>query len=271
VFTAQKDFRLTDFTPTQCLLFADVERRPVVLAFDQAHGSSDGGAILLSAANQRFGDGLIESLSRCIPDARQQGKVDHPLTDLMRQRIYGLACGYEDANDAARIGADPIHKLLAGRDPIKGLDLGSQPTLSRFENSVTPRSLYTMGMALAESVITRHGNRRNGHARLVTIDMDPTDAATYGAQQLSFFNTHYDNHCYLPMLGFVSFDNEPDQYLCAAVLRPGNVGAAAGAVGVLRRLIELVRRSFPKAGIRVRLDGGFASYPFGQVHSFRSF
>jgi hypothetical protein len=240
-------------------LFSDLEKRPVVLSFDQAHGSSDGGAILLSAANQRFGDGLIESLSRCLQDARQPGKVDHPLTDLMRQRIYGLACGYEDASDAARIGADPMHKLLAGRDPIKGLDLASQPTLSRFENSVPPRSLYAMGMTLAERVITRHGRRRNGHARLVTIDMDPTDAATYGAQQLSFFNTHYDNHCYLPMLSFVSFDNEPDQYLCAAVLRPGNVGAATGAVGLLRRLIKLVRSSFPKARIRVRLDGGFAS------------
>lgn len=250
---------MTDFTATQSVLFTDLEKRPVVLAFDQSYGSSDGGAILLSAANRRFGDGLIESLSSSLQDARQQGKVDHPLTDLMRQRIYGLACGYEDANDAACIGADPMHKLLAGRDPIKGLDLASQPTLSRFENSVTPRSLYTMGMTLAESVIARHGQRRNGHARLVTIDMDPTDAATYGAQQLSFFNTHYDNHCYLPMLGFVSFDNEPDQYLCAAVLRPGNVGAAEGAVGVLRRLIKLVRTSFSKARIRVRLDGGFAS------------
>jgi hypothetical protein len=177
----------------------------------------------------------------------------------MRQRIYGLACGYEDANDAARIGHDPVHKLLAGRDPIKGLDLASQPTLSRFENSITPRSLYAMGTALAESVIRRHGKRRNGHAHLVTIDMDPTDAATHGAQQLSFFNTHYDNRCYLPMLGLVSFDNEPDQYLCAAVLRPGNVGAGAGALGVLRRLIKLVRSSFAKARIRVRLDGGFAT------------
>jgi hypothetical protein len=259
VFTAQKDFRLTDFTSTQCVLFSELEKRPVVLSFDQVHGSSDGGAILLSAANRRFGAGLIESLSACLQDVRQQGKVDHQLAELMRQRIYGLACGYEDANDAARIGHDPVHKLLAGRDPIKGLDLASQPTLSRFENSITPRSLYAMGTALAESVIRRHGKRRNGHARLVTIDMDPTDAATHGAQQLSFFNTHYDNHCYLPMLGLVSFDNEPDQYLCAAVLRPGNVGAGAGAVGVLRRLIKLVRSSFAKARIRVRLDGGFAT------------
>jgi len=250
---------LTDFILTQSVLFTELENRPVVLAFDQAHGSSDGGAILLSASNRRFGDGLIESLSACAQDARQQVKVDHQTAELMRQRIYGLVCGYEDANDAARIGTDPMHKLLAGRDPLKGLDLASQPTLSRFENSVTPRSLFTMGMTLAESVIARHGKRRNVHARLVTIDMDPTDAATYGAQQLSFFNTHYDNHCYLPMLSFISFDSEPDQYLCAAVLRSGNVGAATGAVGLLRRLIRLVRSSFPKARIRVRLDGGFAS------------
>jgi hypothetical protein len=252
---------LTDFTPTQSVLFTEIEKRPVLLAFDQAHGSSDGGAILLSAANLRYNQmtGLIEAMAACLPDSRQPGKIEHQLQELMRQRIYGLACGYEDANDAARIGSDPIHKLLAGRDPIKGLDLASQPTLSRFENSVTRSSLYAMGMTLAESVITRHSRRLNGSARLVTIDMDPTDDRTHGGQQLSFFNGHYDSWCYLPMMGFVSFDDEPDQYLCAAVLRPGNVGAAAGAVGVLRRLIGLVRASFPKARIRVRLDGGFAS------------
>lgn len=104
-----------------------------LLAFDQALGSSDGGAILLSAANRRFGNGLIEFLSASLPDAQQQGEVDHLLAELMRQRIYGLACGDEDANDAARIGADPMHKLLAGRDPLKALDLASQPALSRFE------------------------------------------------------------------------------------------------------------------------------------------
>jgi hypothetical protein len=169
---------LTDFTPAQCVLFSDLEKRPVLLAFDQAHGTCDGGAILLAAANRRFENGLIESLSTSLPDTRQPGKVDHHLPELLRQRIYGLACGYEDANDAARIGGDPMHKLLAGRDPVKGLDLASQPTLSRFENSVAPRSLFTMGMTLAESVIMRHGQRRNGHARRVNIDMDPTDAAT---------------------------------------------------------------------------------------------
>jgi len=85
-----------------------------------------------------------------------------------------------------------------------------------------------MGEVLALRVIERHAQRLRGRVRRVTIDLDPTDDSTHGAQQLSFFNTHYDCHCYLPMLGFVSFNDEPEQYLCAAVLRPGNVGAASG-------------------------------------------
>jgi hypothetical protein len=137
--------------------------------------------------------------------------------------------------------------------------MASQPTLSRFENAVGPRQLYHMGAALAESVIERHAKRLHHRARLVTIDLDPTDDPTHGAQQLSFFNSHYDNACYLPMMGFVTFNDEAEQYLCAAVLRPGNVTAAAGAVGILRRLMALIRGSFPKAHIRVRLDGGFAN------------
>src|SRR6202140_5662676 len=82
-----------------------------------------------------------------------------------------------------------------------------------------------------------------------------------GAQQLSFFNSHYDNACYLPMMGFVTFNDEADQYLCAAVLRPGNVTAAAGAVGILRRVLRMIRHHLPGVQIRIRLDGGFAHPP----------
>jgi hypothetical protein len=172
--------------------------------------------------------------------------------------VFSIACGYADANDSARLGADPIYKMLLDRDPISGLDLASQPTLSRFENSVGPRDLYRMAEAFATSVIGRHAERLHNRARRVTIDLDPADDPTHGTQQLTFFNGHYDNWCYLPMMGFVSFDDEPEQYLCAAVLRPGNAPASAGAVGILRRLMGMIRNSFPKARIRVRLDGGFA-------------
>ena len=238
-------------------MFPEIFAKPIRMDFDQRQGSSDGGAVLLKAAERRYG--LIFRMVDCLFDGRQAAKVDHPLKDLFAQRVFSIACGYADANDSARLSADPIHKILLNRDPVKGLDLASQPTLSRFENSLGPKQLYRLGESLAESVIARHAKRLGGHARRVTIDLDPTDDPTHGAQQLSFFNSHYDNACYLPMMGFVTFNDEADQYLCAAVLRPGNVTAAAGAVGILRRLMTLIRNSFSKVRIRVRLDGGFAN------------
>jgi hypothetical protein len=237
-------------------LFPEIFEKPAVLQFDQQNGSSDGGAILLKAADRRYG--LIQTLAECLRDQRQAGKVDHSLRELLAQRVFSIACGYPDANDSARLSADPIHKMLLDRDPVAGRELASQPTLSRFENSIRPRELYRLGEALAASVIERHAKRLHGRARRVTIDLDPTDDPTHGAQQLSFFNGHYDSWCYLPVMGFVSFNDEAEQYLCAAVLRPGNVTATVGAQGILRRLINMIAYSFPGARIRVRLDGGFA-------------
>jgi hypothetical protein len=147
---------------------------------------------------------------------------------------------------------------LLDRDPVTGRDLASQPTLSRFENAIGHKELYRMSEMLAASVIERHAARLRGRVRQVTIDLDPTDDPTHGTQQLSFFNGHYDTWCYLPVMGFVSFNDEPEQYLCTAVLRPGNVTAAVGAVGILRRLLLMIRHFVPGARIRVRLDGGFA-------------
>ena len=248
---------MNEHTTTECLLFPEIFDRPVVAQFDQSQGSSDGGAVLLKAADR--GLGLTAALATCLKDDRQEGKVRHELEELLTQRIMAIACGYEDANDAARLASDPIHKLLVGRDPVEGEDLASQPTLSRFENSVSRKESFRMGEALADTVIERHRKRLKGRSRLITIDLDPTDDPTHGAQQLTFFNWHYDTYCYLPMVGFLTFDQEAEQYLVTAVLRPGNAPGSAGAVGILRRLIERLREAFPKAKIRVRLDGGFAA------------
>ena len=247
---------MSDDSTTQCLLFPESFRKPVVAQFDQREGSSDGGALLLKAADRHYD--LVAGLSSCLRDDRQAGKVDHSLRELVAQRVFSIACGYPDANDSARLSEDPIHKLLLDRDPIEGRDLASQPTLSRFENGVGVKELYRAGEFLAESVIRRHAKRLRHRAYRVTIDLDPTDDPTHGAQQLSFFNGHYDTWCYLPVMGFVSFNGEAEQYLCAAVLRPGNVGAAVGAVGLLRRLIRMIRHHLSGVQIRVRLDGGFA-------------
>jgi Transposase DDE domain group 1 len=248
---------LNDDTIPQSVLFPDLFNKPLVATFDQPHASSDGGAILLKAADARYG--LIDGFARCLSDERQPGKVRHTLADLLAQRIFGLACGYPDANDADRLADDPIHKLLLGRDPIDGDSLASQPTISRFENEVGAQALYALGRDLAARVIDRHRQRLHGRARTITIDLDPTDDPTHGAQQLSFFNGHYDSWCYLPLLAFVTFNDEAEQYLCAAILRPGNAPATHGAQGTLIRLIDLLRQAFPKARFLVRLDGGFAT------------
>jgi hypothetical protein len=145
---------MSDDSTTQCLLFPGIFGKPVVAQFDQREGSSDGGALLLKAADRRYG--LVDGLAACLRDERQAGKVDHSLRELVGQRVFSIACGYPDANDSARLSGDPIHKLLLDRDPIEGRDLASQPTLSRFENGVGVKELYRSGEFLAESVIRRH-------------------------------------------------------------------------------------------------------------------
>jgi len=135
---------------------------------------------------------LSARLAGCLIDRRQEGKVEHTVRDLLRQRLFGIACGYADGNDAARLASDPMHKLLIDRDAITGAMLASQPTLSRFENAATRSDLYRMGEALAQCVIERHRRRLGRRCKRLTLELDPTDDPTHGAQQLTFFNGHYD-------------------------------------------------------------------------------
>ena len=247
---------MNDPTIAQTVLFADLSDRPLIVTFDQPHASSDGGAILFKAADRRLG--LLDALTATILDARASTRVTHHVGDLLAQRVFAIACGYPDGNDADRLADDPIHKLLLGRDPIDGGRLASQPTISRFEHTAAPRMLVAMGHALADTVIARHRRRRR-RVRLITIDLDVTEDQTHGAQQLTFFNGFYDHWCYLPLVGTLTFDDEARQYLVAAILRPGNAGNTAGAGSLLRRLLPKLWRAFPRARLRVRLDAGFAT------------
>jgi hypothetical protein len=245
----------TDCIPQVTFEFYD-KLKPVVARFDQAQASTDGGLVLLKALDDRLR--LTEQLAGCLIDRRDPDKIRHTLRDLLRQRIFGMACGYEDANDAARLADDPLHKLAVGRDPVTGTALASQPTLSRLENAVGPRALYRMGRTLAATVIAHHRERLRGRAQRITIDLDPTDDPTHGQQEFTFFNGHYDAWCYLPLVATLTFNDEAEQYLVAIVLRPGTRPAKRGAVGLLRRLLRRLRRTFPGAALRVRVDGGFA-------------
>jgi hypothetical protein len=242
---------------TQCVLFPALFRKPLVAKFDQDLASSDGGAVLLGAADQRLG--LTEALGACLLDHRQPGKVVHGLGEILRQRVFAIACGYPDGNDTARLSDDPIHKMLIDRDPATGEPLASQPTLSRFENAPSARELLRLGETLTEKVITRHRRRLRRKVRRLTVDLDVSKDPAHGFQQLTFFNGHYDTRCYLPLFGFLTFNDEPEQHLFTVLLRPGNAPDKRGVLPLLRRLLPRLRAAFPKARILVRLDGGFGA------------
>ena len=170
---------MTFDTIPQTVLFPDLFDKPLVAEFDSQQTSSDGGAVLLKAAERVYG--LIKAFARCLVDKRAPDKIRHTLEELIGQRVFGIACGHPDGNDGDRLADDPIHKLLLGRDPVAGERLASQPALSRFENAVGRNALYRMGCELARRVIERHRRRPHGKARRITIDLDPTDDPTHGA------------------------------------------------------------------------------------------
>ena len=242
---------MKDDTTEQRVLFDELVNRPLHVQFDQPDSSSDGGALLLKAADQSLK--LTQRLTQCLRDKRNPDFIILSYHDMLRQRIYGICCGYEDCNDAARLTDDPIHRLMIDRDPQLGENLASQPTLSRFENAIDVRSLDRMAEELAEQVVIRHRKRLGRKVKKITIDMDPTDDPTYGQQQLTFFNSHYANWCYLPVAGFLQFNDEPDQYLFCYVLRPGDVHASYGAIAILRRIIKNYASISPESPFRTVL------------------
>ncbi len=245
-----------DSTTLRSLAPGDFRKR-LDVEFDQFDTSSDGGVVILRAADRRLR--LTEKMAECLRDDREPTQVTHQLHELFAQRVLGIACGYPDGNDSARLGNDPVHKIALGRHPREDAPLASQPTVSRFENSASRTQLFRMGESLAEVVIERHRKRLHGRARQITLDFDPTDDPTHGQQEFTAFNSYYKNWCYLPLLGFLTFDKEPDQYLFAALLRSGRAVAKHGLLGILKRVLPRLRQAFPKARFLVRLDGGFAA------------
>ncbi|MGB0890515.1 MAG: IS1380 family transposase [Solirubrobacterales bacterium] len=244
--------------PTQqSVLFQGLSSKPVVAKFDADHQSSDGGVVLLRGLDDRLG--LTERVAAHLIDDRDPDRVTHTYLDLLRQRTYGIALGYADCNDAERIASDPCLKMACDRSATNAEDaLGSQPTLSRFENSQTPRSIIAMSREIETQVIKRLAKRRR-KAKRITIDLDPSVDPAHGQQAFTFFHGFYDTNCYLPLFGFLTIDDEPEQYLFCARLRPGNARCFRGSIPLLKRVVPELRRRFPQAKIRVRLDSGFAN------------
>ena len=230
------------------LRFESLFSKEVVADFAGGRITSDAGGLVLRELDQRYR--LAANVARCLHDPRDSHKVKHDLLTLVRQRLFAIAQGYEDNNDAATLAKDPAFKIMAGKAPESDGDLASQPTLSRFENRVTAKDLRRLSDRLLDLYLKTHPGPR----KAIILDMDATDDPTHGKQQLSFFHGYYAEHMYHPLLVFDGRDGFP----LAAVLRPGNTHSSRGALAVLKRLIQKLQHAYPGALILFRADAGFA-------------
>jgi hypothetical protein len=222
---------------------------PLLAAFDGGRLTSDGGLPWLAEADTALA--LCATLARQIPDWRRR-RGQHSLETLVRQRIFQIACGYEDQNDAATLRQDPLLKLVCGRLPDSGRDLASQPTFSRLENAVDRHSAERLAAVLVDLYVRERG--RHGPPRHVLIDVDGTDDPAHGEQEGVAYHGFYQQHMYHPLL---VFDGDTGQ-LITAVLRPGNVHGSRFVVLVLRRLVRRLRQAWPAATIELRADSSCA-------------
>lgn len=221
---------------------------PLVASFDGPQLTSDGGLVWLAEADGTLG--LCSRLTAAIHD-RRTGSVVHPLSELLRQRLFQIACGYEDQDDADTLRFDPLFQLVCGRLPEDG-PLASQPTLSRFENAIDAQTCRRLADALLSLYLDERG--RDGRPDRILIDADSTDDPTYGDQEGSAYHGYYQQHMYHPLL---LFDGDTDQPI-TVILRPGTCHASRGVLGILRRVVAAIRTHWPDIPIEFRGDSGFA-------------
>lgn len=178
----------------------------------------------------------------------------HSQTEMLRQRIYQIMAGFEDADDCDRLCRDGILKMCAGRSASDEIDLASQPTMTRLENRLSREKLFDIGEAFIEDFIASY----NSEPDSIIIDADDTNADTYGAQQLTLFNTYYGEYCYMPLLLFEGRSGK----LILPILRPGRGNKAINISGLLKQLITKLRKKWKHTQIIVRGDSNFCSHDF---------
>jgi hypothetical protein len=233
---------------TVSLGFAPPVALPLAVDFQGGRLTSDGGWSWVGEADQALG--LTAALAAVLPDPRRRGR--HPLVTLLRQRIYQIAAGYADQNDADALRSDPLLKLVCGRLPETDPDLASQPTFSRLENAYSARDCYRLAEALGAIYLAER--EHDGVPTHIVLDLDSTDDPTHGDQEGSAYHGYFRQHMYHPLL---VFDGETGQFI-TAILRPGNAHAGAGALAILRRLVARLRARWPHVTIELRADAGFA-------------
>ena len=240
---------------TECIQsdfkFEAAGRREIVARFDGGTISSDGGAFLLRQTDQRLN--LLPRLAECFLDGRNQEQVEHSILEMLSQRIYGLALGYEDLNDHEQLRQDPVFGILAGRELEK--PLAGKSTLNRMElGSGAPdryKKITFWKEAIDELLVKVFIESQSKAPDQLVLDVDTTDLPLHGKQEGRFFHGYYDSYCYLPLYIFCG-----EHVLCAR-LREANHDAAFGSLAEIRRIVAQIRAAWPEVKIIVRGDSGF--------------
>jgi len=241
-------------------VFGRVEGRPVIAAFDGGALTSDAGGLLLGAADRRVD--LVRRLAGCFRDARDPRLIEHSVATLVRQRVFGIALGYEDLNDHDDLRHDPLMAVLAGKleagregcAPVAG-----KSTLNRLELSRDAPTKYCKiapdPAAIEALFVDLFLDAYAGPPERIILDLDATDDPLHGHQEGRFFHGYYDCYCYLPLYVVCG------RHLLAAKLRPSNIDGSAGAVEEAARIIKQIRARWPRTRILLRADSGFAREP----------
>jgi len=227
-------------------------KREIVARFDGGTISSDGGAFLLRQTDKRLD--LIRRLAGCFLDGRNQALVEHSIPEMLSQRIFGLALGYEDLNDHEQLRNDPVFGILAGKEDLAE-PLAGKSTLNRMELGTGINDRYKKitfwKEAVDELLVSVFVESHERAPAEIVLDMDTTDLPLHGKQEGRFFHGYYDNYCYLPLYVFCG-----DHILCTR-LREANHDAAFGCLQEIQRIVKQIRAAWPEVKIVLRGDSGF--------------
>ena len=230
-----------------------VAGKKVTVDFSAPELSSLGGLVLVREY-ERKSCSIIERIESCINDPRFEPMVVHSQTEMLRQRVYQIMAGFEDADDCDRLCGDGILKMCAGRSASDETNLASQPTMTRLENRLSRKELLDIGECFIDDFIASYDSEPDS----IIIDADDTNADTYGGQQLTLFNDYYGEYCYMPLLLFEGRSGK----LILPILKPGRRNKSINIAGLLKRLILKLRKHWKRTQIIVRGDAHFCSHDF---------
>jgi hypothetical protein len=242
----------------QLMLFKDFFDKKIEVDFNGGEISSDAGLLFLRETESQIG--IINKVADAIHDKRHPSYIKHQIIQLLTQRVFQIAAGYEDANDSNTLKHDPILKIACDKDDA----LASQPTMCRFENAPTRTTLYRIGEVLVDVFIDSY----HKPPQSIVLDIDDTDDPTHGSQQLSLFNAYHDCYCYMPLHIYEGTSGK----LITTILRPGKRPSGKEIVSILKRIVRKIRKVWPHVGILLRGDSYFSApavYDFCDEHNIK--